>query len=468
VSPVLLVIDDDISVLAACRRYLAPSCTLLEAATAAEGVRLAVAHRPDVIILDPDLSDLPGEEVFHQVRAFDAQVPVIFLAEHGTAQAAIDAMKLGAFDYLLKPVSLPLLTAAIQRAGEMRTLAARASNGTVAGEEATIVGRCQAMQDVFKAMGRIAMHDLAVLILGERGTGKELVARAIHHNSRRAHGPFKVVRCAGVPATRLEQELFGHENAADQHRIGLFQQCNGGTLFLDEIGDAPPEVQEKLLHLLQGTIQSDVRVLAATTRAVEDLVVEGRFRADLFFRLSACSLYLPPLRERGEDLPLLVEHLIRRFSRELNRPDIDVGGSAMHVLSRYPWPGNVGELQDVLGQAVRRTSGTQVLPESLPESVREGKQTPLAVGPPHGLALPQLRRFMEDRVTAGTKELYTEVQEVVERQLFTFALQQTRGNQLRAARLLGIARGKLRSKLRRLKISPARSFWSQPPGSSLK
>ena len=235
------------------------------------------------------------------------------------------------------------------------------------------------MQEVYKAIGRVAPQDVTVLILGESGTGKELVARAIYQHSRRAAGPFLAINCAAIPETLLESELFGHEKGAftgaDRRRIGKFEQCHGGTLFLDEIGDMTPLTQTKVLRVLQEqqfervggneTIQTDVRVIAATNRDLEQLIAAGQFRSDLYYRLNVFTIRLPPLRERDDDLPLLVMHFLRRFSRELGKDTYGIAPEALDVLRRHPWPGNVRELQSVLKQALLQATGPILAPESL-------------------------------------------------------------------------------------------------------
>src|SRR5438093_3840981 len=280
---ILLVIDDDTSILHAFRRtFRGPEVTLLTAATAAEGLDLVRQRQPDVVILDINLPDLSGLETFRRIRGLDARIPVIFITGHGTTDTAIEAMKLGAFDYLLKPLELEPLRLLIERACEVSRLShvpAVLDSETHEEDRADVlVGRCPAMQEVYKAIGRVAAQDVTVLILGESGSGKELVARALYQHSRRASGPFLAINCAAIPEQLLESELFGHEKGsftgADRRRIGKFEQCTGGTIFLDEVADLSPLTQSKMLRLLQEqrferlggneTVQTSVRVLAAT------------------------------------------------------------------------------------------------------------------------------------------------------------------------------------------------------------
>ena len=302
-----------------------------------------------------------------------------------TADAAIEAMKQGAYDYLFKPLDLHQLRRvvgeALEVARRMREPAVVAETAPDPDVDGAIVGSCPAMREVYKAIGRVAAQNVPVLITGESGTGKELVARAIYQHGPRAKAPFLALNCAAIPENLLESELFGHEKGAftgaDRRRIGKFEQCNGGTLFLDEIGDMPLALQAKILRLLQEqtfervggneTIRTDVRLIAATHRDLKAWSAEGKFRPDLYYRLGVFTIHLPPLRERGDDLPLLVQHYLRRFSRELGREVREVAPEALERLRSYSWPGNIRELQSVLKQALLQASGTVLLPAFLPE-----------------------------------------------------------------------------------------------------
>src|SRR6266481_812129 len=374
--PALLVVDDESSILTAFRRaYRNHEMEVLTAETAAAGLAIAREQRPDVIIFDIQLPDMSGLDALRQLRAIDARSPVIFITGKSTTDTAIEAMKLGAFEYLLKPLELAQLRQVIDRAlaisRMMHVPAVVAEMEPVDDRADAIIGRCPAMQEVYKAIGRVAGQDLPVLIMGESGTGKELVARALYQHSRRASGPFRAMSCAAIPEQLLESELFGHERGAftgaDRLRIGKFEQCHGGTLFLDEIGDMPLPLQAKILRLMQDqafervggneTIRTDVRLIAATHRDLTAWSAEGKFRPDLYYRLGVFTIHLPPLRERGEDLPLLVRHFLRRFSRELGRAVRHVAPTALEQLRHHDWPGNIRELQSVLKQALLQASG---------------------------------------------------------------------------------------------------------------
>jgi two-component system nitrogen regulation response regulator GlnG len=474
--PTLLIVDDEPAILLAFRRaFRDPDMTVLTAETAAAGLELARQHRPDAIILDVFLPDESGLETLHQLRAIDARSPVVFITGHSTTDTAIEAMKLGAYEYLLKPLELGQLRQVVGRAlaiSRLSRVPAVVDSGGPLDERAdAIVGRCPSMQEVYKAVGRVATQDDTVLITGESGTGKELVARAIYQHGRRAAGPFLAVNCAAIPEPLLESELFGHEKGAftgaDRRRIGKFEQCAGGTLFLDEVGDMTPLTQGKMLRLLQEkqferlggneTIRADVRVLAATNVNLEAAVAEGRFRKDLYYRLSGFTIHLPPLRDRDDDLPLLVRHYVHRFNRELGKEVEEVAPEAMERLRHYDWPGNVRELQSVLKQALLKAAGRVLLPEFLP-----ALSSP--AGSPEGRETgPDWEAFIDARLAAGTEDLYADSLHRFERMLLTRVLRHTGGNQLRAAKLLGITRGSLRTKVRELGIRIDRTVTEEEP-----
>jgi DNA-binding NtrC family response regulator len=471
----LLVIDDETSILHAFQRAFRgePGLQVLSASSASEGLDLFKLHRPHVVVLDIYLPDRPGMEIYQQIRACDARTPVIFITGHGTTDTAIEAMKRGAFDYLLKPLELEALRDVVQRALQIsklsRTPAVLPEIEDVPDQADVLVGRCPAMQEVYKAIGRVASQDVTVLLLGESGTGKELVARAIYQHSRRSEGPFLAINCAAIPDNLLESELFGHEKGAftgaDRKRIGKFEQCSGGTLFLDEIGDMAPLTQTKLLRLLQEqrfervggneTVQTDVRLIAATNRDLEQFVAINRFRKDLFYRLNVFTISLPALRDRPGDLPLLIEHMVKRFRRELNKDVQSVSPEAMELLERYSWPGNVRELQSVVKQALLHATGPVIVPDFLSASLKsdgrpdEGAESAL-----------DWDRLVRDRLASGSEDLYAEALASMERHVLTIVLRHTEGNQVQAARILGITRGSLRNKIRSLGITIGKSVWS--------
>jgi two-component system nitrogen regulation response regulator GlnG len=462
----LLVDDDPAHVPGQVRQaFPAPAHRVEVAGTGAKGLARVAADPPDVVLLDLRLPDQSGLEVYRQVRAIDARIPVVFVTGATGADAAIEAMKEGAYDYLFKPLDLAQLRRvvgdAVDVARRMRAPARVAETAEDADTDGAIVGACPAMREVYKAIGRVAAQTVPVLITGESGTGKELVARAIYHHGPRAKAPFLALNCAAIPENLLESEVFGHEKGAftgaDRRRIGRFEQCNGGTLFLDEIGDMPLALQGKILRVLQEqafervggteTVRTDVRLIAATHRDLKAWSEEGKFRPDLYYRLGVFTIDLPPLRERGDDLPLLVSHYVRRFSRELGREVREVAPEALERLQGYSWPGNIRELQSVLKQALLRASGPVLLPAFLPDLPGRSGEPTLSAASEEGF---DLEAFVGKRLGPDACDLYADVHRQVDRLFLARVLEYTGGNQHQAARLLGIARRTLRVKLREL------------------
>lgn len=475
--PRVLVVDDCPSSIRILQSALANTgVEVLSAGCAAEALDMIARHHPDVVILDIVLPDRSGLESFERIQQLDSTIPVIFITAAGTSDTAIEAMRLGALDYLLKPLDLEKVRELVAHALRIRhfihvpVLVNETDKGDVADVD-LLIGRCPAMQEVYKAIGRVASQDIPVLIRGDSGTGKELVARAICQHGPRATKPFLAVNCAAIPETLLESELFGHEKGsftgASARRIGKFEQCNRGTLFLDEVGDMTPLMQSKVLRVLQDkrfervggneTIESDVWIVAATNRDLEAMVAGGQFRSDLYYRLNGYSIALPPLRGRGDDIPLLVGHILTRFARELGKPVRKVSPETMDLLTRYSWPGNVRELQSALKQAVIHATGPVVLPEFLPRELRglgRLESSGLAAG---ASGAKPLEAFIGEEVQRGTMSLYADTIAFVERILLTSILQVTSGNQSHAAQILGISRGLLWKKIREHGITVAQS-----------
>jgi nitrogen regulation protein NR(I) len=466
---VVLVVDDDPLILQVFD-FLFPSGrhTLVKAASGREALAAFEQAKPDVAISDVRLPDIDGLELVRRFQTTGKKTPIILMTGFGTAEIAIEAMRLGAYDYLLKPVDPDLLVPMIERAiavsRQMRSPLKMDDGATPLPSTETLIGRSPSMQEVFKSIGRVAPLDVPVLILGESGTGKEMVARAIYQYSRRCAEKFLAVNCAAIPETLLESELFGHEKGAftgaDRKRPGKFEQCDGGTLFLDEIGDMTPLMQTKMLRVLQEqtfervggsqTIRTDVRVIAATNRNLEAAIAEGTFRADLYYRLDVCTIQLPPLRERKADVPTLAESFLRRFREEVKKDVQGISEDAMSLLVEYRWPGNVRELQSAVKQAIVQASGPIVQPENLPAAIRgERPLTPILN---EASGAPALDRLIQERIAAGTSDLYEEVVQWVERRLLSDAMKHSRGNVSQAARLLGISRPTLRAKLNALSL----------------
>lgn len=467
--PKLLVVDDEPSILHFFRRaFSGPRIALETAESAKEGLEKVAQDRPDVIVLDVNLSDDSGLNLFRQIKEIDSRTPVIFITGHGTTATAIEAMQLGAYEYLLKPLELEELTTLVDRAFEisrlMKVPAMIPEDSPPDDAADVLVGRSPAMQSVYKAIGRVASQNVTALILGESGTGKELVARAIYHYSKRAKGPFLAINCAAIPEALLESELFGHEKGAftgaDRRRIGKFEQSNGGTLFLDEIGDMSPMTQTKILRVLQGQefervggnelIRTNVRLIAATNRNLEEMVGEGTFRGDLYYRLNVFTIHLPPLRDRGDDIPLLAKYFVNRFAKELNKDIHTIPDDTLELLRQYPWPGNVREFQSAIKQALLQSTGPVLLAEFLPSMVRSGS---VSEADERELDLANLSQFVRHQIAAGTSNLYAAYQAVVDRPLLKEVLEHTNGNLTHAAKILGITRTTLRTKLAALGLA---------------
>lgn len=465
--PKLLIIDDEPAIAQALHPGLRKlKVDVITAGTAAEGLKRVSDHHPDAILLDIGLPDKSGLEVLKDIFKMDSRIPTIVMTGQGTTETAIEAMKLGAFDYLHKPLTFSrtrhLIEAALEVSRQTRT-PVRWQDPTHADESDSdiMVGRCEAMQDVYKMIGRIAQQRATVLIRGDSGTGKELVARAIYQHSSRAKAPFLAVNCAAIPDALIESELFGHERGAftgaDQRRIGKFEQCSGGTLFLDEIGDMTPLTQAKVLRVLQEqqfervggtqTIRTDTRTIFATHRPLEEMVAEGKFREDLYYRLNVFTIHLPALRDRLEDLPELVNMFLRRFSREMGRQVKMATPETLEILAKYRWPGNIRELQSVLKQALLQASGPVLLPSFLPEHIGEKADHAPSRQPSDPAKKDDWNAFIDERLQANSQNLYTEWFSRMEHQLLMRVLSYTNGNQSRASQILGITRRSVRGKI---------------------
>lgn len=470
----LLAIDDEVAILGCYRVAFANSEIAVDTAeTASAALSQMSLQLPDVILLDVELPDLSGLETYKRIRELDAKIPVIFVTGSGATDTAIEAIHLGAYDYILKPFRLDHLQEVVGRALEVRRLMnvpalleSDIQNNNGAGD--VLVGRCPGMQEVYKAIGRVASQNMTVLILGESGTGKELVARAIYNHSRRMGGPFLAINCAALSETLLESELFGHEKGAftgaTQRRIGKFEQCSGGTLFLDEVGDMSPMTQTKILRVLQEQrfervggneiVETDVRLIAATNMDLERAVETGRFRRDLYYRLNVYAINLPPLRDRGDDIPLLVDHFLKRFRKELGKESCQIAPQTMDLMRAYPWPGNLRELQSVLKHALLQSTGPIVSPECLPAPLRAQVAMDQPSHTMNATADPAWESFLEERLAAGSTNLYAEWQSITDRLLFERVLRQADGNLSRAAKILGIHRVTLRTKIAALGMLP--------------
>ncbi len=510
----ILVIDDDRSV----RHIINSGLTghhnfeVILADDGDVGLRLLEQEQPAVCLLDVYLPEYNGLELFRKIRAIDSKLPVIFITGDTSSETAIEAMRAGAFDYLAKPLNIEQLRNLAHSAARARSLmdepvALPVGEGVADGER--FIGNSKSMIEVFKDIGRVASQNVTVLIRGESGSGKELVARALMNHSDRSKEPFVAVNCAAIPDQLLESELFGHEKGAftgaERRRIGRFEQCHGGTIFLDEVGDMASVTQGKVLRLLQEQrfervggnelITTDVRIIAATNRPLEQMVKDDAFREDLLYRLNGFTIQLPPLRDRRSDVPALLEYFLRRAKSDMSRPQLTgLSPGALELLVNYDWPGNVRQLQSVVRQSLLNTTGTVIGDENLPSFIREfsladtknhgatliNQRVPdpslhqgfrsasLPTGPvpeiqPSAELLPTetksndfpsvaeseflIMNFIRERLQSGSTDLYNETIEQIERRLFTEVLQHAGGNQSKAAEILGITRGKVRDRI---------------------
>jgi len=405
---------------------------------------------------------------------------VILMSAFGTTQSVIESMKLGAFDYLRKeslPFNLkPVVDAALTAQAEMRSATAFKPQLTVEQYQDSLVGQSQPMQQVFKMVGRVSHSDAPVMITGESGSGKELVARAIHHYGNRSTQPFIAINCAAIPENLLESELFGHEKGAftgaATQRIGRFEQSNGGTLFLDEIGDMPLAVQGKILRVLQdgefsrvggnATIKADVRIIAATNKTLEQEVTKKQFREDLFYRLNVVRIHLPPLRQRREDIRLLAEYFLKKIATHKHLPQLTLSAEAVRVLEEYPWPGNVRELENTIQRACVLAASDVLLPKDIPlgmgrqsGSEEDGSEPPLV---PLMAVKPTLEMAVETLLDAASGDSSLQLLPWLEREFTLFAMKRTKGNQVKAAKLLGVTRATLRKRIERYGITKELNF----------
>jgi DNA-binding NtrC family response regulator len=465
----VLIVDDERTLARAVKAFLAEAGYEAEVAGDAErALELVESLRPDVVFADVRLPGMSGIDLLRRIREFDPAIPVIIMTAHGTIEGAVEAVKLGAFDYMKKPIDLEELKLLADRARETALLKQELSyyRRRAADEVpfAGILGRSAAMRAVLDQVRQIAALDETppVLITGETGTGKGLVARSLHSSGPRASKPFIDVNCTALPANLMEAELFGYERGAftdaKESKIGLFEAAEGGFLFLDEVGDLEPSLQGKLLRAIEertvrrvGGIRDrkiDVRILAATNRDLESEVQRNRFRSDLYFRLAVILLHLPPLRERGDDVLLLADHFLRRFSAKYGKAVDGIDARAREVLLAYPWPGNVRELSHVIERAVlwsrEATLNVDHLSVASPTRVAgngldQGK--PSVQSPPQG-----------DGVSAASTQPETTDLTQVERSMIERAMREAGGNQTRAAQRLGISRDTLRYRLKKFGI----------------
>ena len=449
----ILLVDDEASIRASLKVVLEPTHDVLSAASAQEGLDLFRREAPDLILLDVVMPGMDGLTLLKTIRAEDARIPVIMLTGNKTVKSAVEAMKLGAADYLSKPFDVDELRLVVAKTLEVEELAreVRTLRAQVVKRYSfhNLVGKSPAMQEVYSKIEQVADTRTTVLITGESGTGKELVARALHYNSSRRDKPFIALNSAALPDTLIESELFGHEKGsftdAQAKRVGQFELAHGGTLFLDEIGDLSAATQAKLLRVLQEReftrvggsqpVKVDVRIIAATNKQLEELVRRGTFRDDLYYRINVVSLYLPALRDRRDDIPLLARQFLDKRLAEDHQPAQEFSKDAMELLVGHHWPGNVRELENVIEQAMIWSQGQTILPEHLPAALRTSQPKPVVEAAPGG------QFSLEKAVLEFEKKMILD------------ALKRTDFVQTHAAALLGISRRMLKYRMDMLGIA---------------
>lgn len=467
-KPEILLVEDDPQIVASLTEVLeAEEYSVSVAQSGEAGIAAAASGKFDVVLTDFRLPGVSGLELIRKLHLDSPRLPIILMTAHGTSETAIEATKSGAYDYLLKPFEMPELLAILSRAITNSRMAGEpVALGEEQGTQDALIGKSRPMQEIFKEIGRIAPRDVTVLIRGETGTGKELIARAIYQHSPRARQPFIAVNCAAIPETLLESELFGHEKGsftgADTRRIGRFEQASGGTLFLDEIGDMSPSTQVKLLRVLQErTVQRvggkeaipiDVRVLAATHCDLEQAVADRKFREDLFYRLNVASITLPPLRKRSEDVQHLARYFLRQYATQFGVKEPAITTEALEFLTTRGWPGNVRELENVVRKSLLRARGYPVSLEDARTACAGAREKAGDTEQPLSQLIAGL---LEEARSGKAQNVYDAAVEIIERELLSQAMDLTAGNQAQTARWLGLARRTLREKLHRLGLHPA-------------
>jgi two-component system nitrogen regulation response regulator GlnG len=491
----ILVIDDDAEVRYSLQRVLSArdyqvSC----AANGNEGIEMAEKEMPTVIFLDNRMDGMSGLETLQHLRNLNPHVMVILMTAYSTTQTAIEAMKFGAFDYIVKPFDTKRILSLTENA-------IKAQQDLVkAGAEYTpllniddykegLVGSSQEMQEVFKVIGQVAVSDVTVMITGKSGTGKELIARCICQHSLRANGPFTAVNCAAIPDNLVESELFGHEKGAftgaTQQRMGKFELCDKGTIFLDEIGDMSLTTQTKILRVLQDgelqrvggneTIKVDVRLIAATNKDIEKMVSENEFREDLYYRLNVVRLKLPPLKDRKGDIPQLVDFILQELAQGGKVGIKQIASEAMSVLMKYDWPGNVRELENIIHRSAVIAQGDVILAKNLPQEIFDNVKSSDAVEqePEETADSEVMESELIGSVSAENSEtapganpgdimdrLYQNIRgktdkdilQEIEREMIQRALKETGGNQVKTAAILGITRSTLRKRIEQFSL----------------
>ncbi|MEX1300422.1 MAG: sigma-54 dependent transcriptional regulator [Desulfotignum sp.] len=463
----ILVIDDDDQLrISFCKLLREENYSVLGAASGEAGVDIVRQQPLDLVILDMRLPGMDGMETFTQIKKVDPKLPVIIVTAYGTTETAIEATKMGAYDYVLKPFEIPemltLITQAIDAGYFMKSpVALDAMPDQQSGD--AIIGQSRSMQTVYKAIGRVAQTDATILIRGESGTGKELVARAVYQHGTRSDKPFLIINCVAIPETLLESELFGYEKGAftgaAQKHIGKIEQANGGTVFLDEIGDMPLSIQAKILRLLQEksierlggeeTIPVDVRIIAATHQNLEKAIENGKFREDLYFRLKVVTIELPPLRKRKEDIPGLIAYYLNKYAMELKMDNPGIQDKALALLNEYDWPGNVRELGNLIQKVLIFNRGAPIDASELAQIIHRQNDSEQSSQIPLDTVRQWVRQMM---IREPETCRFDDIVDIISGIIISEALMSTDGNRTQAAKLLGMSRPTLHAKIEKYNI----------------
>ncbi len=470
----ILVADDTPELLTILETYFKKEgAKVVTTAEAGEVMPLIEKESPDVVLLDVRFGDKNGLDILAEIKKRDPKLSVIVMTGQGSTETAIEAMRLGAYDYVTKPFKANEMIAFVQRALDAGRLMRESVAYQAPAEDVSggvcIIGKSPEMLEVYKTIGKVAESNATVLIRGESGTGKELVARAIYQHSLRRDKPFLAVNCAAIPETLLESELFGHEKGAFtgalQKRVGKFQQCDGGTFFLDEVGDMTLATQAKVLRVLQeqtfspvgseATVKVDVRLIASTHKDLWKSIEKKEFREDLYYRLKVVTIYLPPLRHRKDDIPLLAEYFVRKFNAEYKKDIKKISPEVMEHLMNYTWPGNVRELENAIQTAVVMSKKDVLLIENFPLLSADQAAEPASV-PASTIGLDcdtilknALMPVIKDSACAKDPAFFQHMAERFDKFLIELALERTEGNQLRASEMLGISRNTLRVRMKK-------------------
>jgi len=453
----ILVVDDQRAICYSLKRFLqSEGYIVYTAASGTDALMLLNDMKPDLVIMDVRMPEMDGLEVLRRIKAVDAKIQVIMMTAFSTTEKAIWAMKLGAYDYIPKPFNNDELLMRVKNALNVKKMMQEVvtfNEFQDFGGGEKIIGKSPQMLEIYKQIGQIAPTDAPILIKGESGTGKELIARAIYHYSSRAEKPFMAINCSAIPEQLLEAELFGYERGAftgaDFKRLGKFEQCHKGTLFLDEIGDMALPLQAKLLRVLQDgeiqrlgspeSIKTDVRIITATNKKLEELVEKGCFREDLYYRINVVNINVPPLRERKEDIPELINYFIHKYNQKFGKTIKGMTSETLAKFKSYSWPGNVRELENTIQRAVVFSKGDYLSVELL-NSFSEQKR--------HNHDFDKITEELAQlALQSKGAYIFDEVLKKVEKQMIRKALELTEGNQVQAAKLLGISRNTLRKKL---------------------